>query len=70
VFAGPCYALQKLKPSTWAVIAGAIAYVVMPIDVIPDFILGLGWIDDAFVLAATTTKISEEISRYKMHLKA
>ncbi|RJP38497.1 MAG: DUF1232 domain-containing protein [Desulfobacteraceae bacterium] len=60
----------KLKPSTWAVIAGAIAYVVMPIDVIPDFILGLGWIDDAFVLATTTTKISEEISRYKMHLKA
>jgi uncharacterized membrane protein YkvA (DUF1232 family) len=43
---------------------------VMPIDVIPDFILGLGWIDDAFVLATTTTKISEEISRYKMHLKA
>jgi uncharacterized membrane protein YkvA (DUF1232 family) len=60
----------KLKPSTWAVIAGAIAYVVMPIDVIPDFILGLGWIDDAFVLATTTTRISEEISRYKMHLKA
>jgi uncharacterized membrane protein YkvA (DUF1232 family) len=60
----------KLKPSTWAVIAGALAYVVMPIDVIPDFILGLGWIDDAFVLATTTTKISEEISRYKTHLKA
>lgn len=59
----------KLKPSTWAVIAGALAYVVMPIDVIPDFIPGLGWIDDAFVLVTTTTKISEEISRYKMHLK-
>jgi uncharacterized membrane protein YkvA (DUF1232 family) len=60
----------KLKPTTWAVIAGALAYVVMPIDVIPDFIPGLGWIDDAFVLATTTAKLSEEIGRYKTHLKA
>lgn len=59
-----------LKPSTWAIIAGALAYVIMPIDVIPDFILGFGWLDDAFVLAATTAKLSEEINRYKMHLQA
>jgi uncharacterized membrane protein YkvA (DUF1232 family) len=51
----------KLKPSTWAVIAGALAYAVVPVDVIPDFILGLGWIDDSFVLAATTTGLAEEI---------
>lgn len=60
----------KIKPSTWAIIAGALAYVIMPIDVIPDFILGLGWLDDTFVLAATTAKISEEISRYKMHIQS
>lgn len=60
----------KLRPSTWAIIAGALAYVIMPIDVIPDFIPGLGWIDDVFVLAATTAKLSEEIGRYKMHIKA
>ena len=60
----------KLKPSTWAVIAGAIAYVGMPIDVIPDFILGLGWIDDSFVLATTIAKLAEEIDRYKTHSNA
>jgi uncharacterized membrane protein YkvA (DUF1232 family) len=60
----------KLKPSTWAVIAGALAYAVMPVDVIPDFILGLGWIDDSFVLATTIAKIAEEIDRYKTHLNA
>ena len=56
----------KLKRSTWAVIAGALAYAVVPVDVIPDFILGLGWIDDSFVLATTIAKLAEEIDRYKM----
>jgi uncharacterized membrane protein YkvA (DUF1232 family) len=34
-----------------AVLLGAVAYFVTPIDVIPDFILGLGFTDDATVLA-------------------
>jgi uncharacterized membrane protein YkvA (DUF1232 family) len=33
-----------------ALVAGAIAYVIMPIDVIPDFIPFLGQIDDVYVL--------------------
>jgi uncharacterized membrane protein YkvA (DUF1232 family) len=59
-----------LKPFTWALIAGALAYVIMPIDVIPDFIPGLGWLDDIFVLSATMAKLSEEISRYNIHTQA
>jgi uncharacterized membrane protein YkvA (DUF1232 family) len=31
------------------------------VDVIPDFILGLDWIDDSFVLPATATGLPEEI---------
>jgi uncharacterized membrane protein YkvA (DUF1232 family) len=34
-----------------AVLLGAIAYFVTPLDLIPDFILGLGFTDDATVLA-------------------
>ena len=34
------------------VLLGALAYFVMPVDVIPDFILGLGFTDDLTVLAA------------------
>ncbi len=60
----------KLKPSTLAVIAGVLAYVVMPIDVIPDFIPALGWIDDTFVLATTISTVAEEIDRYRMHTQA
>lgn len=32
------------------VVAGAIAYIVMPLDLIPDFIPFLGEVDDVFVL--------------------
>jgi uncharacterized membrane protein YkvA (DUF1232 family) len=46
-------------------IAGALAYVVFPIDIIPDFILGVGFLDDAFVLGFVVKQLTEEIARYK-----
>lgn len=55
----------SLGASTWAIIAGALAYVVLPIDVIPDFIPGLGWIDDIFVLTMVTKQLSDVIDRYQ-----
>jgi len=59
----------RISPGAWVVIAGALAYVIMPIDVVPDFIPGLGWIDDTFVLAATVARLSEEVIRYKTRMK-
>ena len=38
-----------------ATLFGALAYFVMPFDVIPDFFLGLGFTDDAAVLVAAFT---------------
>lgn len=38
-----------------ATLFGALAYFVMPFDVIPDFLLGLGFTDDAAVLLAAFT---------------
>ncbi len=35
-----------------AVLMGALAYFIIPSDVIPDFIVGFGYTDDAAVLAA------------------
>lgn len=40
-----------------AVVFGALAYFVMPMDLIPDFIAGLGFTDDATVLMAAITAI-------------
>ena len=50
-------------------IAGALAYVIFPIDIIPDFILGTGYIDDVFVVGIVMKRISEEIEQYKRYKK-
>lgn len=34
---------------------GALAYFILPFDIIPDFVLGLGYTDDAAVLLAAYT---------------
>ena len=38
--------------SAKAILFGALAYFVLPVDLIPDFIPGIGYTDDAAVLAA------------------
>ena len=50
---------------TYLMIAGALAYVVFPIDIIPDFILGVGFLDDAFVLGFVMKQLTGEINKYK-----
>jgi len=50
---------------TKVIITGALAYVILPIDVIPDFIPVIGWIDDIFVLNMTINSLKDEIENYK-----
>ncbi len=50
---------------TKLIIAGTLAYVILPIDVIPDFIPIVGWLDDAFVLGLAMNTLSEEIENFK-----
>lgn len=51
----------------WAIGAGALAlvYVLSPIDAIPDIIPGLGFVDDAAVLAFCLKLLDSELNRYK-----
>jgi uncharacterized membrane protein YkvA (DUF1232 family) len=44
-----------------AVLMGALAYFVLPIDVIPDFIAGFGFTDDATVLYAAIRSVAKHI---------
>ncbi len=55
----------KMKSKTKMVIAGALAYLVFPIDIIPDFIPIIGFLDDIFVLNFVKNAIADEIERYK-----
>ena len=44
-----------------AVLIGALAYFVMPADMIPDVVAGLGFTDDAAVLTAALGTLAEHI---------
>jgi uncharacterized membrane protein YkvA (DUF1232 family) len=46
-----------------ALIAGAI-YILSPIDLIPDFIPILGWIDDGAIIYFLLKRLMYELSRY------
>jgi len=55
-------AVDRATPlSAKAILMGALAYFVMPADVIPDFIVGLGYTDDAAVLIAALKAISNHL---------
>jgi uncharacterized membrane protein YkvA (DUF1232 family) len=58
----PTYTITN---KTKLIIAGTLAYVVLPIDVIPDFIPIVGWLDDAFVLGLAMSTLNEEIENFK-----
>jgi len=46
-------------------IFAALLYFISPIDVIPDFIPVIGYIDDAFVIALTIKGVQHDIDKYK-----
>ena len=44
-----------------ATLAGALAYFILPFDIVPDFIVGLGYTDDAAVLFAALRGVAGAI---------
>ena len=55
-------AVDRATPlSVKAILMGALAYFIMPADVIPDFIAGLGYTDDAAVLFAAIKAIRDHL---------
>ncbi len=49
---------------TIAAVAGALVYVLNPLDVIPDLILGFGLVDDAGVVALCLKLVESDLHRY------
>ncbi|MCY8424471.1 DUF1232 domain-containing protein [Bacillus vallismortis] len=50
---------------TLLLLTAAILYIAMPLDIMPDVILGFGIIDDAAVLGLLWTLIKKEMSQYE-----
>ncbi|HEY2421264.1 MAG TPA: YkvA family protein [Neobacillus sp.] len=56
---------RNVSKGTIITVIGAILYFVSPLDLVPDFILGLGFIDDAAVLGFTVKRLSKELNEFK-----
>ncbi|HEP1803806.1 TPA: DUF1232 domain-containing protein [Streptococcus suis] len=56
---------NKLPKGTILAIIGALIYFFSPIDALPDFILGAGLLDDAFVLGACLKLIKSDLSDFR-----
>ncbi|WP_198153254.1 YkvA family protein [Thermotalea metallivorans] len=58
--------LKDPQASLWKklmVILG-IVYVISPFDILPDPVLGLGFVDDAVLIAYMVSKIFDELEKY------
>lgn len=57
------FALEAPGTPAWAksTIVGALAYFVLPVDAVPDFLPGMGYTDDAGVIAAAVAAVAMHI---------
>jgi uncharacterized membrane protein YkvA (DUF1232 family) len=56
---------QQLSNRSLVLLVGALVYFLMPIDAIPDFIPGIGFLDDAGVIAMALAAVKAEVDRFK-----
>lgn len=56
---------QAVNVKTPVMIIAAILYFLMPLDSIPDFLLGFGYLDDVTVITFVINQLREEMTKYK-----
>lgn len=54
----------QIDMSTKMIVAAGLLYFVVPTDMLPDFIPGIGYIDDALVLGTLWKLVTDELERY------
>jgi uncharacterized membrane protein YkvA (DUF1232 family) len=63
-------AYKKFPFLSVAGIVFTLAYIISPIDLIPDYIIGIGQIDDAAVVGLCLYLLRKDLGNYKKWLKA
>ncbi|MBS1911570.1 MAG: DUF1232 domain-containing protein [Bacteroidetes bacterium] len=58
----------SLDGKTKALVAAGLIYFVLPVDLTPDFIPGIGYIDDAIVLTLVWRLVAGQVARYQAFL--
>jgi uncharacterized membrane protein YkvA (DUF1232 family) len=56
---------REVSKESLGLIVASLVYLVMPVDVLPDFLFALGFVDDAAILAWTLKSVSEDIDRFR-----
>ena len=56
---------KGLSKTTIALLVGGLAYLALPLDIVPDFVPVAGWLDDAAVLAWIFKRSTAELARYR-----
>lgn len=62
-----CYAsgeYRGISLQSFSLIVASVIYFVMPVDSLPDFIIGLGYLDDAALLNWTFKTVAEDIEKF------
>src|ERR1043165_3392066 len=49
---------------TTVIVIAALAYVISPIDLIPDFLIFFGWLDDGFIIYLVLKRLTTETQRF------
>jgi uncharacterized membrane protein YkvA (DUF1232 family) len=57
---------RKIPKGSILMIIATIIYFVSPIDLVPDFLVGLGILDDAAVIGFTLKQISSDLDKFKL----
>jgi len=58
-------AYRDVSAKSLIIFAAAILYIISPIDLIPDYIIGLGQIDDLAILSLSLYFLERDLLKYK-----
>ncbi len=60
---------REVSKSSMILALAGIVYFVSPLDIVPDFLVGLGFFDDAAILGFIIKQINNEITKYNQWKK-